>query len=118
MKVLSWNQKRKKLLRQFAELDAAVARRVSEVETAWQETAQEFAAPEAPNQAAAGMGMSLNELEELQEYSTAEDVLLQPKPPISIEIQGDPQEMGLPDEELAPTVISSPKKKSLASYLD
>lgn len=106
MQVLSWNQKRKRLLRQLAGVDTGVARRVIQVETAWEEASQEMA--------------QANETDTtLQEFTTADDFLQQPKPPITDEIAQVPEEPVIatqPSDVMTPATAAA--KKTLASYLD
>lgn len=116
MHVLTWDQKRKKLLRQLAGLDAAVARRVVDLESAWAETERQHASASTATQA-----LAIEGIEALQEYSTAEDLLLQPKPPELIDMPPDPDEMHVPaatETVSMPPPATPPKQKSLASYLE
>lgn len=122
MQVLSWDQRRKKLLRHLAELDAAVARRAPQVMSAWEEISQELAPATLPSPAAPTNGLSKGELDVLPEYSTAEDVLFQPKPPLSADITAslddDCGDMTAPVGEPMPPATPATKPKSIASYLD
>lgn len=104
MHVLDWPQKRKRLLRQLAGADTGVARRIVQVETAWEEASQEMAQPNEPDLP-------------LQEFTTAEDFLLQPKPPLTeVSTAQVPQEIA--SSQLGNDVIAAAKNKALASYLD
>lgn len=107
MQVFSWNQKRKRLLRQLAGLDSAVARRVVQVETAWDEASQEMAQSSVPDAT-------------IQEFVTADDFLFQPKPPEEVTQvkQEEDADMPLPDGVATATAIVATNSKTLASYLD
>lgn len=106
MQVLTWEKKRRILLKSLASIDESVAQRADSVHTAWQAVAEEQRLAAAP--AAEQFETALK-----QEMGAGpEDILREPRAP---EPDEPTQEQDNENEE---TAVTPPKRKTLAHYLD
>lgn len=111
MRVLTWDKKRRTLLKTLAAVDEGAAQRADSVRQAWATMSDENRA------LSPALQEEIDGILAPEEFATPEEVLLQPRQPEPVE-PIPPNQEHITESENNEVADVPPKRKSLAHYLD